>query len=172
MTAIVLALALSAGSCDPSAGMPCEYEEEGASQLAGTSTQTEWYGGQTLLVDAISGGFFFIPPLAGAVFLFGGPVVHAGHGRPGIALLDLGLRIALPLGALLLSSTRCQSDTGLCGSLMAAGGGAVAASLLDSLLLARAPVSPPLTPSAAPSLGLWKGRDGLEHVALGIAGSS
>src|SRR5207237_2441208 len=69
-------------------------------------TETRWYGWQTLLVDA---GWIVIsvssvplksaaPAVVGTIgYFIGPPILHAVHDRTWIALLDLGLRIALPI---------------------------------------------------------------------------
>lgn len=77
-----------------------------------------WYGWEPLLADATAACF-----LGGAlwtnsqrdlqaataalvlggigIYLFGGPALHLARERPGMALVDLGLRVGLPLGGLM-----------------------------------------------------------------------
>jgi hypothetical protein len=84
------------------------FAEEPATSTAQEEEATEvsWYGSQTLTVDAVAtsallaGGAGASLPifLAGyGAFLAGPPVVHGAHARGGIALADLGVRLAAPL---------------------------------------------------------------------------
>ena len=103
MMPLIVAAALATGTCDPAAGTLCE-PEVGEEPLAESMTPAEprqWYGGQTLLVDGVSAALALVMPAVGATgFVFGGPGLHLSHGRPGIALLDLGLRVGLTVGGL------------------------------------------------------------------------
>jgi hypothetical protein len=70
-----------------------------------------WYGWQPLLVDAgsiaamVGGGFAQGPAgdstivLGSAGAVFGSPVIHLAHKHPRKALISLGLRTLIPLGA-------------------------------------------------------------------------
>jgi hypothetical protein len=71
-----------------------------------TTTESVWYGYQTLLADGVSAlalgvGVGEDHEVAAAIgvlgFLLGGPTVHAVHGRHGIALGSLGLRVGWPV---------------------------------------------------------------------------
>jgi len=148
--------------------------------------KSRWYGWQTLLVDANATTFILwsaIPTGLGAQefllgsgvggLVFGGPIVHAAHGRWGMGLADLGLRVgAVTAFALLgdLIGTATEHDT--CGGSAiapqpcvqpdflgsSAGEGAVlgglagiiVASAIDSAALARMPARP--EPDAASSI--------------------
>ncbi len=87
---------------------------EGDSEAAADPVATEvdpaprrqWYGWQTLLVDAAAVGFVVVglrtqsTPVGYTgvlTYLFGGPVVHAAHGRGGATLGSLALRLGVPL---------------------------------------------------------------------------
>lgn len=117
---------------------------------------TRWYGYQTLLVDAASVGVM----LAGAsdkrigpasaiglgAFALGAPIVHAAHGHPGKAALDLGLRVVVPVGigaTLAATCSRSQApgdDGSSCNMASFAVGvliGVPIAILVDSTTLAR-----------------------------------
>jgi hypothetical protein len=96
-------------------------------------TKRHWYGWQTLATDGagialiIAGaGAQYQGPVAataggvglGSLFL-GGPIVHMAHGRWGIGVLDLGMRLTLPIvGGAFAGSLEC---TGECGGPMLAG---------------------------------------------------
>ncbi|HEY6908234.1 MAG TPA: hypothetical protein VI356_02625 [Myxococcales bacterium] len=86
-------------------------------------------------------------------FVLGGPVIHLFHGHPGRAAASFGLRTLLPLAAGYLGGTIAQGAacTGEdCHVLNALGGaslgvlaGAVAASLVDGLMLTAPDPEPP-----------------------------
>ena len=58
--------------------------------LIGWGLEEQWLTNPSLVMPAV-----------GATgFVFGGPGLHLSHGRPGIALLDLGLRVGLTVGGL------------------------------------------------------------------------
>lgn len=77
-----------------------------------------WYGWEPLLADATAACFLggalwtntqqdlraatAVLVLGGiGIYLFGGPGLHLARERPNVALLDLGLRVGLPLGGLM-----------------------------------------------------------------------
>lgn len=103
-----------------------------------------WYGYQTIFADGgaiaggvATGGVLFLPG-----YLLGAPVVHAIHGRPLRGLLDLGLRLGMPLaGAIVVGgseylATRNKGLPLLTFSVLGAAGGAVAAMAVDATVLA------------------------------------
>jgi len=172
---ILVAAAVATGTCDPSAGVLCEPEvgEEPLAETAAPAGPSEWHGGKTLLVDGVSLALVLAMPAVGATgFVFGGPGLHLSHGRAGIALLDLGLRVGLTVGGLWLGSQTCHAGeefTGPCsGVLYVAAAGALAAALIDAFVLAYAPAPAPAPPSEAkpsvtPSMSIWEGRDRIPH---------
>lgn len=119
---------------------------------------SEWYGWQTLSVDAGSiGTGLAIGALSkrgdlglvtwGAGYLAGSPVVHAAHAHPDAILPSLGLRTGLPVAFFLAGVLTASATTrprgamsGLAALAMgilgaAIGGGAAIA--IDAILLAR-----------------------------------
>lgn len=98
----------------------------------------EWYGWQTALVDVAAASLFVAGAVAdqdlpsgigSALFVAGGPAIHAGHSQMGQALASLGLRVVLPLlGSLVAIAAGERSDWGLLG-------GAVPASAFDVIAL-------------------------------------
>ena len=72
------------------------------------TTETQWYGWQTLLVDAgtlglaaaasqANGGVSAAVGIGG--YALGGPLVHALHGRGDVAGIDIAVRVGAPLVA-------------------------------------------------------------------------
>jgi len=179
---IVVAAALATGPCDPSAGFLCDPEvfEEPVAEGTGPAEPRKWYGGQTLLVDGVSLALLLAMPAVGATgFVFGGPGLHLSHGRAGIALLDLGLRVGLTVGGLWLGSKTCHTGeefVGPCsGAFYVAGAGALVGALIDAFVLAYAPVPAPAPaseakPSVTPSMSIWERRDRNPHPAFGLSG--
>jgi hypothetical protein len=124
--------------------------------------EKEWYGWQTLIVDAASVGAFVAgaaqaPALsyAGlAGYALGGPAVHLGHDRVGVAFADLGIRLGLPLimaaigaGIDVATSQPCGGADicvqGLGGALIGLWAGHATAVVLDAAVFSVAPVSSP-----------------------------
>lgn len=94
-------------------------------------TRRHPYGWQTLATDfggfgliAVGGAMHFdtagAPALAAGVgmLFLGGPLVHVAHGRWPTAVLDLGLRLTLPLVGGWVASGYCPGE---CGGKVAAG---------------------------------------------------
>jgi hypothetical protein len=90
-------------------------------------TVRHWYGGQVLLVDGASFVLGLGAAKAGnsdsgltvmaAGWVFGAPVVHAVHHRPGTALASLAMRAGLSLGAYYAGGpckTTCTTVSGSC----------------------------------------------------------
>jgi hypothetical protein len=141
------------------------------------SSKRDWYGWETLLTDSLATGVVGMgistgrAPYAGTfafaglgTFALGGPIVHAAHGRWGIAAADVGLRVgSVALGAVVggmlgkaAQGNSCggaagvddicvPSDSGLIEGVFFGGMvGVVVASAIDSAVLAREPrASPP-----------------------------
>jgi hypothetical protein len=138
-----------------------------------TPPRTDWYGWQTLVPDVtgialmgtgLSYGGDRSLFLAGAgIYLLGAPVIHFVHARPGEGSADLILRAGLPVAGFLVGAVG-----GLDGALLGFLGGAVAASLIDTIWLARKPVPEPVR--ITPSVAFFQGRDGQQHAALALAG--
>ena len=82
----------------------------------------------TTLVVAGFGGYFL-----------GGPIVHLGYGQPLRALGSFGLRVGLPVAGVLLAPP-CETGSAefICGGLYALGG-ALAAMLIDDIVLGKVP---------------------------------
>lgn len=106
------------------------------------------YGGQTLAADAIScgliaGGLWYIPtpPIGVLGYLFGGPVIHAAHGSAGKAVGSLGMRLGLPVFAMV--AVAASAGGGSLGPFLPPEGGAalgaVTAAILDAAILANEP---------------------------------
>lgn len=123
----------------------------------------EWYGWQTLLVDAgaitamgiaahANGNAGTVAGWSSVIgYALGSPIVHGFHGRPLVGLGDAGMRVALPLVAALIGiaigEASCPPSTsnflfpnsafcGLDGMAVGAVVGAGAASALDAVFLA------------------------------------
>jgi hypothetical protein len=133
-----------------------------------TRTESHWYGGQTLGVDAVALGMFVVGAASlggsnsqtlattmlwtsGITYLVGGPIVHAGHARYGMAVADLGVRAGAPVvlgGTGLLLGALAGSNQGgwgslyggLLGGVVGLGVGAITASVVDAASLANEPV--------------------------------
>ena len=133
-----------------------------------------WYGWQTLLVDAAAWASLYNESksrtfITLGTYALGPPIVHLLHGRPGVALADFGLRVGAPvvLGAIgmgfgAVEDARCHAQ--LCVSVVAglfAGifVGYVWAVLADAAALSneQVPVEPKATAIRwAPMLGAQK----------------
>ncbi len=92
----------------------------------------DWYGWQTMTVDAASVGTMalglnrrFTPlAVAGAGgLLLGAPILHAAHGNWGNAGLSLGSRVLFPLGGILLGALVSGGDSVAGGLAKTWGGG-------------------------------------------------
>lgn len=151
--------------------------------------KAEWYGWQTLTVDGASTALVGLgvaasgSPTASAGlaltgvsgFALGAPIVHAAHGRWGVAAADLGLRAgAVALGGFVGAEVGREAAPASCNSVLlgclgdtldglAVGAtvGAVAASVLDAALLAKYTPEPKETPapsfSWSPSASMVRG---------------
>ncbi|HEY6460193.1 MAG TPA: hypothetical protein VIY73_08575 [Polyangiaceae bacterium] len=158
---------------------------------------TRWYGGQTLLVDAVAVGaaLFAVEPVAIPLYLLGAPTVHVVHGHPGKAVGSLLLRAALPvgLGAAFLAAWPSGdssdpkgtgvADNGvsekLVGAFLGAGLGVVSAIVLDAAVLAREPIAAApakdstaaRTPTVAPLVMLRSSGDAGRSGWIGVGGT-
>jgi hypothetical protein len=199
----VLLLALASFAPNANADAKADAKADGTSSSAAAvaaapAGSVHWYGGETLLADGLSVGLIVlgeasrssaaIVGLAG--YVLGGPIVHAAHGRVGIAFADLALRLGAPLlmgvvGGMidLATSGPCREDLclpGLAGAAIGVLAGHVTAVTLDAAALAYEPASPaaslPRMPSGAttapvalrllPSVAV-----GPQGVSAGLAGS-
>jgi hypothetical protein len=142
---------------------------------------SRWYGWQTLLSDGAALSLLFAVGatlqndnagrLIGAslaMYMVGGPVIHATRGNWGRAAGSLGLRAGAPLlgGALGDSLQDCSGEDELCGltgALIGGTLGALTAMIVDSAALARETVRDP--PLIVPSLRM--GRSG---TCVGVSG--
>jgi hypothetical protein len=114
-------------------------------------TTTRWYGWQTLSVDAAGLGLclatgvespYVVASLAGA------PAVHFFHGHQVRALVDLGVRLVLPLGLGLVvggpnDPAAGEADKKYDRFVIGAVIGAVLASAFDAVVLGRETVEIP-----------------------------
>jgi hypothetical protein len=129
-------------------------------RLAPKKEEEEWYGYQTLIVDAASLGLMIggaamaarsngsgdaggTVALTGAVgYVLGAPVVHWMHGRIGPGFGSLGLRVGLPLtcmfwGAVIGAASGSRDDDAVgAGAALGFVGGMAGAIILDAALLA------------------------------------
>ena len=140
-------------------GPPPVVTDEATSEQPGR----QWYGWQTLTVDAgaITLGIALMlePDSAGVGasmllggYLLGGPIVHAGHGAWGKAAASLGTRVGAPFaGAILaVAFTECGDDWCELGYAVVGGMlGAVGAIALDAAVYAYEPVPEPARPALA-----------------------
>ncbi len=123
------------------------------------TTETHWYGWQTLLSDgaalalfgaAASDGGSGVATASVGMYALGGPSVHAVHGTFGKAAARLGVRLGFPrVGAAVLSAGKDGWDA--VGGIVIGGGiGILAAIALDAAWLARERVQvqePAVTPT-------------------------
>lgn len=142
-----------------------------ASEEVDPETQTQWYGWQTLSLDAAavllafgaSGGTALseAAPLMGATSLgtyaLGAPITHLAHDNPGRAIGSLLLRGGLPIafGAAGVGIEDCPDGGDFCGLSGALYGGlvgALTAVVVDATLLSYEEV--PVEESALPNIGL------------------
>ena len=152
----------------------------------GAAPARTWYGNQTIVVDVAS-TLLMVGGLAGhvdAVFLiglagyaFGGPAIHAVHGRPEITLASFFVRFAVPavtglIGAGIGDATLRRQPSfndgsflspPVAGALVGVPLGMVGAMVLDSSLLAWTPAPPTARPrpvvTLAPRLAIGPDRD-------------
>jgi hypothetical protein len=136
----------------PPAPLPVEYDDYRLTLLGvDVAAVSMLVGAAYLSQDGTSAA-----PLALAGFgayAFGGPVVHLVHEQPSRALGSLGLRLGLPLAGLLTGAAlipTCPSgDAGVCTAsmlgigILLAGGGALAAMIIDDTVLGYAPKASP-----------------------------
>jgi hypothetical protein len=167
---------------------PAEPLVPPASVDEGEPTDSTWYGGRMLLVDALSVGLLWtaaandvdgLAQLGLAGMFLGGPVVHITQGKVGRAFGSLGLRVGLPLTAAVAFTymhDRQNRNDGECdcmGGVVAAFAGGMlglgAAMLIDDIGLAwkSVPRDNPVTTeiSLAPAFGVARGVQ-----SLGLAG--
>ncbi|TMQ06632.1 MAG: hypothetical protein E6J90_45680 [Deltaproteobacteria bacterium] len=172
---IVLGLGSTAAFAEPPGATPQSTPASGE--------LVESYRFQTAAIDAIAlatalgtvrnpGAF---GEFALGTYLFGAPIIHLVHHRPGRALGSLAMRAGIPLAmGLLLASMHtnsCPADSTQCDDYGAFGlalvgmiGGAVVASVLDTAYLAKGDEPP--ARSWGPTVAASRG-----GVALGVAGS-
>ena len=117
-----------------------------------------WYGYQTLIADGAmvalgSIGLALKEPTLSTVgsvgYFLGGPILHWAHQRVGTGFADLGLRVAFPIGGLIVGalvgaiaapkngSVHQDSNTILVATGIGAAGGVVAAVVFDAAILAE-----------------------------------
>ena len=117
-----------------------------------------WYGYQTLIADGAmvalgSVGLALKEPTLTTVgtagYFLGGPVLHWAHGRAGTGFADLGLRVAFPIGGLIVGalvgaiaapkngSADKDASTILVATGIGAAAGLVAAVVFDAAILAE-----------------------------------
>ena len=120
--------------------------------------RTIWYGGTVLIVDGIA-LLTTIIGVGALVYPFGGPLVHLRHGRPAVAALDFGVRVAAPFaGVGLFIALGGRTSGGRSEFLSVPSAGAIASGILpclgamifDASVLAYEPARGP-SPFALPS---------------------
>jgi hypothetical protein len=202
LLAAAVPFARAAAAGDPPAASDCaDACAPGAARSAPPApapahAEKEWYGWQTLAMDSASvvafvAGVSRFPALSDAGlagYVLGGPAVHLGHGRVGVAFADLGVRLTAPLFASLIgygidvsSSGPCTGDEiclrGLGGAVIGLLVGHAAAVVLDATVFSIAPTSSappapnearaaPEPPRFVPSLAI-----GPRGVSAGVGGS-
>jgi hypothetical protein len=164
--ASAVALAATRAAADDAAPAPAPP--------AASEPSTHWYGYQTLALDGLAlfltlpavsssasgGSQASLGVIATGAYVLGGPIVHLVHGRPWVALADLGIRLALPVVAAILgaavgltvpqqpcgdsSADRCPYlPDGLVNGFLVGGAVGIAGSVvIDATLLAREPAAP------------------------------
>lgn len=84
--------------------------DESRSHAPDEPMKSRWYGWQILATDGTAVALLTVPAVSGSVaaiypslgiYAFGGPVIHAAHGRWGIAALSFGARALIPIGSTL-----------------------------------------------------------------------
>ncbi|HEX4386983.1 MAG TPA: hypothetical protein VH083_28710 [Myxococcales bacterium] len=177
MTALLLTALMAAA---PPAPAPPEVPSAALTKDAAPAADDDrhWYGWQTMLADVGTAGVVIVAVklnvsgnsvayLGAALFAGSGPAIHFSHGRNGTGLLDLLLRVGLPLGSALglglLTSTSSCSECFLGGAVFGLGLGVVGASILDATLLSWETIGP-LAP-VTPAISFYQGRDGQQHAA-------
>jgi hypothetical protein len=150
-------------------GAVFESLHEGATDKAGGST-SNWYGWQTLITDGAALGIALLATDAssnsqttlavlagGGSYLLGAPIIHAAHGRLGVGVGSLGLRVGAPIAGAMVGATLegCgafagEEDPDSCDRpmLVGFGLGVAAAIAVDASLLARES-SPPVASEVA-----------------------
>lgn len=147
----------------------------------------EAYRAQTILADCLAGTFLFIAAnsssqergeafakLSLTTYIFGAPIVHLTKNRGKHALGSITMRVAFPfvgmlVGGAMNDSNDCyDSCTPQLTDEMAYGAlaGAVAASALDAIYLAKGEPGKPIQSALTPTVRSTRG-----GVAFGLAGS-
>ena len=122
-------------SCRPALAGPVE-------PVASTPQHKTWYGWQLMIADAASFALLF--PTSGATvttYLVGPPLIHAAHGQGWKAGTSIGLRLGVPLLAMLVAThaSSCSNDSEGCWLGPAALGflvGAIVAAAIDDVAFA------------------------------------
>jgi len=163
------------------------------------TTQAHWYGWQIFLIDAAGAVPFAVAAAAKSssaevptgvlwinAYLFGGPIVHIAHHRPGVAGLSFALRLGLPIlgGMVALGAGGSSSGDSLADAVFSRFGqgmlvGQAAAALIDAGIFAHEETPIAATDPAAarprehtrafsvmPVVGVAKGRS-----VLGLRGT-
>jgi hypothetical protein len=195
---LVLVSATTAARADDDAAPPAAAPSSTATTPV-TRTETRWYGWQTLAVDGGSlglglaassagqGGLGAVATLTG--YVFGGPIVHAAHGRTDAALGDFALRLgaaaagaAIGYGVGYATFGGCAPGEWLCsrdfagfgGAILGGLGGAVTAVILDASLLGHERVRNDDAAAPAPRGVRWTPQVGVSprgEPSVGVGGS-
>jgi hypothetical protein len=175
MTALLLTALMAAAAVPPE--VPSAALTKDAAPAA--DDDKHWYGWQTMLADAGTASIVIVAVklnlsgngvayLGAALFAASGPAIHFSHGRNGTGLLDLLLRVGLPLGSALgfglVTSTSSCSECFLGGAVFGLGLGVVGASILDATLLSWETKTAAVAP-VTPAISFYQGRDGQQHAA-------
>jgi hypothetical protein len=158
VTATVVTAATARADDDSTATKPKNGEPE-----------ENWYGWQTLTTDGAAlalllaagattqssnaAGAFGLASLG--TYALGGPIVHLTHDRPGTAVGDLVVRVAVPIATTLLGGvignalvpgSPCDSDLPcggwIGGSILGLGAGVLTASIVDAAVFGYEPAAP------------------------------
>jgi hypothetical protein len=130
------------------------------------TTETTWYGWQTLTADALSIGTVFATQGDAATvgfvgYLAGAPIIHAVHGNVAKGGGSVGLRIGLPVvgGGIGLAFASCNGPYYCRFEAFGLGflGGMVAAVAIDSAALAYERQPPKPLPRVFPNVALSRG---------------
>lgn len=157
-TLLAARLVLAAGAPAPPSSIALSPEEAAAAVAAAKEDDLrQWYGWETLFTDGLSvaciTGSAFSGGSSGTagpalllcglgLYTFGGPFMHMRHERWNAGLVDVGLRVVIPLGTLglaLVSGLLGTGWTGLSAAPVAAGIGGLVAMGVDAFGLAWEP---------------------------------
>jgi hypothetical protein len=159
-------IGLAPAECEATPTAEEQASEPPADAASSASNARHWYGWQTFAADGVAGALFLgavaddnnvtLFGLSGVSFVLGAPTIHVVHGRWGVGLGSLGLRILGPfVGAVIgaQADVRSCADVSSCGPSSskwgpagAAIGGLVVSAIDGTLLAYDTPVASPAPP--------------------------